>query len=192
MVEEPSPLLPLAEESIEEEAESDATAPEPTSEPGFVCDCEGFVRSACEGLPFYKEHENQRYCVLHYPGKEKSADFKTALDSKLSDKDFDLRGVWFPTELWEFWSRDFDALVMLDHAVFSANVRFSKTTFCGQASFSDATFSGDADFTDTTFRASVDFSKTRFSKSDFSGAKFPSGIALHQYGIHRTRGLLLK
>jgi len=58
------------------------------------------MRSACAGEPFYKEHEGKRYCVLHFPGKEKSAGFKAAFQRKLENKDFDFGGVWFPDELF--------------------------------------------------------------------------------------------
>jgi putative addiction module component (TIGR02574 family) len=52
-----------------------------TSDPesAFVCDCNKWVRKACAGEPFYKELEDKRYCVLHFPGKEKRADFKRSL-----------------------------------------------------------------------------------------------------------------
>ena len=86
MIEEQSPLLPSAEESIE--AETDAGVEpkpgsgeptlKPTSGPGFVCDYGEWRRSACKGLPFFKQHNGKRYCVLHYPGKEKVADFNRA------------------------------------------------------------------------------------------------------------------
>lgn len=146
MAEESPVPLPPAEESIE--AETDAAvepepdpgelATEPSSEPGFVCDCKEWTRSACEGLPFYKEHESRLYCVLHYPGKEKSSDFKAALDSKLNKKDFDFRGVWFPDEV------DFDGFE------FSAAVDFSSATFGADTCFSSATFSAYAEFRSTT------------------------------------------
>src|SRR5205809_4044926 len=104
MAEESAVPLPHAEESIEAETDtaleqelgSGIPPPEPTSEPSFVCNCEESMRSACKGLPSYMD---LGYCVLHYPGVEKSADFKAALDSKLNKKDFDFRGVWFPDEV---------------------------------------------------------------------------------------------
>ncbi len=49
----------------------------------FTCDCEAGMRSACDGEPFYKEHEGKQYCVLHFPGGEKSASFEEALRRKL-------------------------------------------------------------------------------------------------------------
>src|SRR5262249_17464435 len=42
----------------------------------FVCDCEEWMRTACAGEGYYKEREGKRYCVLHYPSKEKAEDFQ--------------------------------------------------------------------------------------------------------------------
>src|SRR4051794_888941 len=104
MPEESPLLLPPAEESSTADTELTAApeyglaepAPESIAEPSFVCDCEEWMRSACNGIPFYKEHEGKRYCVLHYPDKEKSVTFEVALQKKLEAGDFDFRGVWFP------------------------------------------------------------------------------------------------
>jgi hypothetical protein len=95
MVEESSPLLPPADESIESEPvtalepepEFGEPTPEPTGERGFVCGCGDHLRSACDGI-VYKEYERQRYCVLHYPAREKSTDFKEALRKNLENNDF--------------------------------------------------------------------------------------------------------
>src|SRR5438876_8012402 len=102
----------------------------PTSEPesSFVCDCEEWMRSACAGEPFYKDHEGKRYCVLHLPGKEKSADFQKALRRKLDTEDFDFRGVWFPNEL-PFSNFAFSEDVDFRGAIFSANANFVAATF---------------------------------------------------------------
>lgn len=151
MVEESSPLLPPPKESIQAETdtvldpepESGEPTPEPTSEPAFLCDCEEWMRSACEGLPFYKEHESRCYCVLHYPGKEKSADFKAALDSKLNKNDFDFRGVWFPERV-NFSGLQFSAAVDFRSATFSADATFISAKFSAHAYFSSAMFNADA------------------------------------------------
>src|SRR5207237_8274606 len=84
----------------------------------FVCDCERLMRSACKGLPFFKEHEGKRYCVFHYPGKDKSAAFSEVLKRKLDAQDFDFRGVQF-----------------------ADNVTLSNFTFTKPAHFDSATFS---------------------------------------------------
>jgi len=164
MVEESSPMLPPAEESIEAdtdtalepETESGEPTPEPASEPGFVCDCEEWARSACKGLPFYKENESRRYCALHYPGKEKSADFKAAVDTKLNNKDFDFRGVWFP-DAFDFGLFDFSADASFFFATFSADASFSSATFSAVAYFYQSVFHARADFNGASFNDSIHF-----------------------------------
>jgi hypothetical protein len=145
----------------------------PTSKPesAFICDCDDWVRSACAGEPFYKEHEGKRYCVLHFPGKEKSADFKAALQKKLANKDFDFRGVWFPDEV-SFAEFDFTADADFSSATFSAWAIFSPATFSAEANFSRATFSGEVYFGDATFSARANFSHATFSAASFGSATF--------------------
>jgi hypothetical protein len=132
----------------------DPSKSEPESE--FVCDCQESRRSACAGETFYKEHEGKRYCVLHFPSKEKSADFETALQRKLENEDLDFRGVWFPDEL------------PFDYFEFRTKADFSFATFTGEADFSWATFSADADFAFATFTGEADFSWATFR----AGASF--------------------
>src|SRR5258706_7512516 len=101
MVEESSPLLPPAEESNQAETDTDhdpepesgEPTPEPASEPGLVCDWkDGRTRSACKPRSF-NEHESRPYCVLHYPGREKSLEFRAALESKRSNQDSEFPGA---------------------------------------------------------------------------------------------------
>src|SRR6266404_5022986 len=103
-------------------------SPTPETESAFVCACEKWMRKACAGEPFYEEHEGNRYCVLHFPGKEKSADFQKALQRKLDTEDFDFRGVWFPDEL-PLSKFDFRADADFRGAIFSANANFIAATF---------------------------------------------------------------
>jgi uncharacterized protein YjbI with pentapeptide repeats len=162
-----------------------STSVPPTSEPEstFVCDCEEQMRSACAGEPFYKEHEGKRYCVLHFPGKEKSADFEKALQRKLENKDFNFHGVWFPDELSfskfdftgdvDFRDATFSSVADFSDATFSADAYFRSATFSAEAYFSDATFSAEADFISATFSAEVDFRSATFSgAADFRSATF--------------------
>jgi hypothetical protein len=194
MVEESSPPSPPAEESIgpetdsalESELEVDELSANPGGEPAFVCGCEKWMRSACKGLPFYKEQEDKRYCVLHYPGKEKSAGFRAALDSKLNKKDFDFQGVWFPDEV-DFRAFQFGAAVDFSYALFSAAAYFRFATFSAGASFRSATFStnsdfrsatfsGNSDFNSATFRGALDFSEATLNAyGDFSWTTFSAG-----------------
>jgi len=151
----------------------------PTSEPEstFVCDCDDWVRSACAGEPFYRELEDKRYCVLHFPSKEKSADFQQALQRKLANEDFDFRGVWFPDKIG-FNIFFFKAEARFNYAVFNdkayfRSVHFSSDIFLAWADFSHATFRAEADFSHADFRVFTDFSHADFRKhTDFSHATF--------------------
>jgi hypothetical protein len=157
----------------------------PTTEPEstFVCDCDKWMRSACAEEPFYKEHEGKRYCVLHFPGKEKSAKFKQAVQKKLDHKDFNFRGVWFPDEVLfsefkfsadvDFISATFSATADFSGADFSAGAYFSSATFRAEADFAFATFSVAAYFTSAIFSGDADFGSAAFSvDADFGSATF--------------------
>lgn len=144
---------------------SPSSSLEATADSIFVCDCGNRARSACAGEPFYKEFEGKRYCVLHFPGKEKSADFEKAFRRKLNDKDFDFREVWFPDEL------------AFSNFHFTGEADFSDATFGADASFAHATFRSGASFTRATFRADADFARARFAtKADFSEATFSAVV----------------
>ncbi len=149
----------------------------PTSEPesAFVCDCVESMRSACVGEPFYKEHEGKRYCVLHFPGKQKSSTFQKALQRKLDDKDFNFQGVWFPDEV-SFCKFHFSAVANFSFATFSAAAYFNDATFSEEADFSGATFSADAQFS-STFSAAAHFNSAAFrGAADFSFATFSANV----------------
>jgi hypothetical protein len=88
----------------------------------FVCEVDELYRSACEGLPFYAEHEGKRYCVLHYPGEDKIGEFRKAIESKVARKDYDFGGAVFPEGTSNFSGAKFDE-----------TVKFSGATFIGGA-----------------------------------------------------------
>lgn len=115
----------------------------------FVCEWDDAVRSACDEETFYKEQDGRRYCVLHFPSKDKNEDFQKALKRKLGERDFDFRGVWFPDD-----------------------VSFRGFTFSKKTDFSDALFSSYADFSVAQFTANADFSRAQFnSYADFEDAR---------------------
>lgn len=146
----------------------------PTSEPepDFVCACKERMRSACAGEPFYQEHEGKRYCVLHCPSKEKSADFGKALQRKLENKDFDFQGAWFP-DASSFSEFDFSADANFEGATFSAHADFGYATFSAHANFSYATFEAEANFDSVTFSAEAYFySATFYARAFFRYATF--------------------
>lgn len=145
----------------------------------FVCECDPEMRSACTEEPFYKE-KGKRYCILHFPGEEKAEQFSAAIKRKLTDKDFNFRGVWFPSgEI--FPSFNFSTPAYFSGATFSAGADFRETTFGAGADFTKATFTRTgatfggkwADFTEATFSAGADFTRATFSAgADFSRATF--------------------
>ncbi len=146
----------------------------PTSEPesAFVCDCEERMRSACAGEPFYKEHDDNRYCVLHFPGSEKSRDFNKAFLRKLTDQDFDFLGVWFPEDL-SFKGFEFAGHTNFRFAYFHSKVSFESARFTAEADFRDTTFEDDADFGDVTFRGYAYFTRAVFhARANFINASF--------------------
>src|SRR6266480_4358248 len=158
-------------------------SPTAETESAFVCDSGEEMRSACVGEPFYKEHEGKRYCVLHFPSQEKSADFQKAVQRKLDNKDFNFQGVWFSDEL-SFFRFDFTGIANFDSATFNAEVDFSSAVLRAGANFSSTIFNVEPDFTGTTFGAETPFSFAMFnaganfiqaaftSKADFTSATF--------------------
>jgi uncharacterized protein YjbI with pentapeptide repeats len=153
----------------------------PTSEPesAFGCDCEEWMREACAGELFYKELEDKRYCVLHFPGKEKGADFEPALQRKLENKDFNFRGVWFPGNV-SFSGCEIDTKGDFRSAIFNGEVSFRRTIFKEKVSFSDAEFGPGADFIGVRFRKQSTFNRVNFGRiTSFSDAIFGEGVDFH-------------
>ncbi|HZY57384.1 MAG TPA: acyltransferase family protein, partial [Rubrobacteraceae bacterium] len=131
-------------------------------------------------MPFYKQHEGKQYCVLHFPGKEKEADFQEALGKKLEDRDFDFAGVYFPGEL-NFNFLQFDSGTDFSEATFEEGAGFFKSTFKEGANFSRATFEGEANFLGATFEGRTNFSDATFKKkAGFFEASFEEEADFYQ------------
>jgi hypothetical protein len=128
---------------------------------GLACECEEHMRSACAGEPFYKKYRGKRYCVLHFPGKQKSQPFREAIDRKLEKVDFDFRGVRFPDEV-SFKDIEFSGPTLFSHSIFSADVDFSSATFKEEVDFVSAVFHGNVNFREATFQAPTYFGWTNF------------------------------
>jgi uncharacterized protein YjbI with pentapeptide repeats len=132
-------------------------------------------RAACEDLDFYREHESKRYCVLHYPGKEKEADehFHSEVRKRLNGNVIYLPGVFFPGNL-EVRNRQFTLPVDFSGATFAEKAQFYKVRFQHNASFTDTTFHGGASFEVTNFEKVADFSEASFIKGpvNFSQTTF--------------------
>lgn len=163
---------------------------------GFECQCEGWFRSACKGLPFYDEYEGEQYCVLHYPSKEKTADpqFQEALQKKKQEKNYDFSGVYFPLS-HEGYSRYFEEFVfespaLFSGATFSDSVVFYDATFSERADFNGATFCGWVGFNGATFCKEAGFARADFrmdsysAYTGFSEATFCERADFHQATFH--------
>lgn len=139
------------------------TSPSPTTHDGdiFVCECDERLLTACIKETFYKVHDGKRYCVLHYPSIEKKEDFQKAHGRKISEGDFDFRGVWFPDG------------VSFEDFTFIADADFSGAQFSTMADFRHTQFSSDSKFSGAKFTAGADFSRSQFSAgANFSFAQF--------------------
>jgi hypothetical protein len=137
-----------------------SSSPEATADSTFICDCTDWARTACKGEPFYGRHEGKRYCVLHFPGTEKSADFKKAIKRKLDQKDFNFRGTWFPDER-SFKEFHFTQKADFSYAVFSAGADFD-AIFDAEVDFTYAVFVGEAYFRYAIFESQVKLRSATF------------------------------
>ncbi len=103
--------------------------------------------------PLYK---NTQYCVLHYPTENKILDFDEARRKKLSQSDFNFRGVWFPAKA-DFRNQHFNQEVIFKQAIFHGDADFTQATFDAEATFSDVRFHAKAQFGSASFQKSVTF-----------------------------------
>src|SRR6266436_4147047 len=123
-----------------------------TSNSHITCIWDEPTRTVCADEPFYREHEGKRYCVLHFPDKEKTGDFEQALQRKIKNEVFDFRGVWFPDDLW--LRREFKTRVNFSEATFNGRVGFDSAIFRSDVIFWDASFAGLAYFNSAVFECS--------------------------------------
>lgn len=158
-------------------------------------DCAGKIHYDCKKQSLYKEHDGKQFCVFHYPGLDKSADFEKALRRKIKDKDFDFRGVSFPDEVdfssiifkksanffgaifnakADFTGTSFEAGANFSSATFRTVAHFDKTKFAERAQFDHAVFNEGALFQKAEFKVKADFKKAQFKKSEYTliGAYF--------------------
>jgi hypothetical protein len=180
-------------EAVNDIKESPAQASAVSERANFVCDCSEEARPACAEERFYKEHEGKRYCVLHYPGKEKSADFDEALRKKREAGDSNFRGVWFPG-VAKFAGVEFSSDANFEEAMFTEGADFSRATFHARANFVNAifakggvdgysahfysaTFHKNGDFFWAEFRGRATFDSATFSAwADFNEVKFSAKV----------------
>lgn len=169
----------------------------------FACQCEEPMRRACKGESFFGEHEGKRYCVFHFPGGDKRQAFDAAFEKKLSSKDFNYHGVWFPEGGWfsgltipepayftsatfaggaSFRKTVFKTYAHFDHATFTGPATFryadfDSAVFEGPAYFEHATFDSNAQFDYATFESEVDFKNASFAeRAGFRRVKFKAHV----------------
>jgi hypothetical protein len=133
----------------------------------FVCGAREknpFSLSACKNLPEYRD---TGYCVLHFPGEEKTEDFEQVKKDKLEQQDYDFGGAIFPDGTSNFERYEFDADVNFTGATFVGKANFQEAQFSGEwTSFQGAQFSG----AETSFQgAQFSGEWTTFSLAQFSG-----------------------
>lgn len=148
------------------------SSPAPDDAHVFVCKCEHWARNACCEEIFDKEHDGKLYCVLHYPGPEKSEAFKQVLEQKIKAKHFDFEGTWFPDKL-PFQKFTFTGDANFRFAQFKGAVDFREAKFCAGADFREAKFSADANFSEAQFGAPTSFALAHFNaNANFRGTQF--------------------
>lgn len=149
----------------------------------FTCECPEAMRRACKAEGYFGEHDGNPYCVLHFPSSDKKQAFDAAVERKLTAKDFNYQGVWFPTGGWfsgldipetaDFTCATFDGRGSFRKTVFKQFAHFDHATFMGGADFDSAVFAGPAYFGHATFKAGARFDYTTFSKEvSFTEASF--------------------
>lgn len=154
----------------------------------FTCECPEAMRRACKAEGYFGEDDGKRYCVLHFPSSDKKQAFDAAVERKLTAKDFNYQGVWFPTGGWfsgldipetaDFTCATFDGGGSFRKTVFKQFAHFDHATFMGRtalsgADFDSAVFAGPAYFGHATFKAGARFDYTTFSKEvSFTEASF--------------------
>jgi hypothetical protein len=166
------------------------------SEARFVCKCKPDQRSACWPERYPEPYKETGYCVLHFPGEEKSDEFEIAFDTKLKDGDYDFRGVWFPYELKKLGEHSFETNAVFEFAVFTAQADFShanfgkradfnKAVFKQQAKFNSANFIGRANFDNVCFKGNANFDRANFrARAGFNAACFRKRASFESATFH--------
>jgi hypothetical protein len=157
-----------------------------------VCSCEARFRSVCEGLPVDFDYQGKPYCVLHLPrGSKGLARFAEVIEQKLKNKDFDFRGVYFPSipsniegprgffDVTFEGEADFSDATFQEkgasfqYATFKESATFHNATFEGMAFFARSIFEGEANFNEATFKGMANFYNATFEdRARFYNATF--------------------
>lgn len=113
----------------------------------------------CAYLPT-TEFQNNYYCVLHLPVKEKKEQFFIEFWNKCKRKDYHFDWVWFPQ-------------FILDPIAFEGEASFRNAFFSDYTVFGSSIFDSHVSFDNAIFTSRADFSGVRFDKrAIFTGCKF--------------------
>jgi uncharacterized protein YjbI with pentapeptide repeats len=166
------------------------------------CEVIDYLRPACAPT-FYKEHQGRRYCVLHYPARDKEdTDFQREVRRKLKCGNFNFDGA--VGSYLNFVTFDFARLNIprvfknasfagaffyhecdFSHVEFEGNTSFFRAVFAQGAIFHAVRFGGDVDFRDSEFKVAdpekdnraADFQHATFAgKAVFSGSSFSKAV----------------
>jgi len=126
----------------------------------------------CRDLPIYGEIDEKKYCVLHFPSKNKVEDFDLIFQERLEEEFWDFRMVYFP-KLLTYESKEFDKIANFQHAAFAEGVSFKYCKFNESVDFYDSVFLDDAYFTYSDFYSQVNFNAADFREyGHFAGVTF--------------------
>ena len=107
---------------------------------------------------FALESSEQGYCIFHEPQKDKDIQkFYEGIKRKLSKKDYDFRGYWFPAGISFDEPYIFEGETIFDDCIFKEMADFTGFTFKGNANFGGSTFEGGCRFAESTFEEWANF-----------------------------------
>ena len=145
--------------------ESESAERDPIVGWAFVCGCDVRDRHACVGQSPYATYDQKEFCVFHYPCAGKGDAFSKALSKRLSERNYDFRGFYFPEH------------IKFRQEIFASRADFSYAVFEQGADFRGACFEDGVNFHAVHFKESVSFRKVEFNvEADFSQATFDSYV----------------
>ena len=141
-------------------------------------------RQICKQLPVKYKYNDNNYCVLHYPSKEKVKEFERVFKRKLSDEaDNNFSWIWFPSKV-DLSGIEFSTNTSFGFCHFSENVDFFNTTFLQSVSFFKTYFADEVSFIATEFKEEVNFSLCTFNGDTyFVGTKFWENVSFDGHFI---------
>lgn len=134
----------------------------------------------CQNLPVEYEHEGKHYCILHYPNLNKVEEFEKEFEKRITAKDYDFNGVYFPT-LVSLFSKNFEKHVTFHSATFMRGIQISSTNFSKPVDFIGTIFMKDSSFYKVVFSQYASFHAAIFTEDSdiaFFDTKFEDMVDL--------------